>query len=152
MQQGNYTNITWNGNSSFAGYVYDNNIYTMTGEHIGVNLAKYQDVEKALLKCKNRLRELGEIKIPKTPEQIIQEQSDMLEKQTQAINKLLEKVNEYEQHYQPITPANSGECQSSTATSSEHSGPDDNQDEGGCTESIAEPSKQRSKHKRADKT
>lgn len=152
MQQGNYTNITWNGNNSFAGYVYDNNIYTITGEQVGVNLAKYQDVEKALLKCKNRLIELGEIKVPKTPEQIIQEQSDILEKQTQAINKLLEKVNEYEQHYQPITPANSGECQSSTATGSEYSRPDSNQDESRCTESIAEPTKQRSKRKRADKT
>ena len=50
MQQGNYTNITWNGNNSFVGHVYDNNIYTMTGEQVGVNLAKYQDVEKALLK------------------------------------------------------------------------------------------------------
>lgn len=152
MQQGNYTNITWNGNNSFVGYVCDNNIYTMAGEQVGVNLAKYQDVEKALLKCKNRLIELGEIKVPKTPEQIIQEQSDMLEKQTQAINKLLEKVNEYEQHHQLITPADSGECQSSTATSTEYSRPDNNQDESGCTESLSEPTKQRAKSKRVDKT
>lgn len=126
MQQGNYTNITWNGTNNFAGYVFEDNIYTITGEQIGVNLAKYQEVEQALLKCKNRLIELGEIKVPKTPEQIIQEQSEMLEKQSQAITQLLEKVNGLEQDYQHATTEHQSECSISATEGTEHSGPDNN--------------------------
>lgn len=124
MQQGNYTNITWNGTNNFAGYVYEDNIYTITGEQIGVNLAKYQEVEQALLKCKNRLIELGEIKVPKTQEQIIQEQNDMLEKQTQAITMLLEKINGLEQNHQHATTECQSECTNSVAEGIEHSRPD----------------------------
>lgn len=143
MQQGNYTNITWNGTSNFAGYVYEDNIYTITGEQIGVNLAKYQEVEQALLKCKNRLIELGEIKVPKTQEQIIQEQSDMLEKQTQAITVLLEKINGLEQNYQHTTTEHQSECSSSTTEGIEHSRPDNNKDKGRRSKSSTKSTEQR---------
>ena len=36
-------------NLRFTGYVYDNNIYNYTGEQIGVNMARYQEVEQALV-------------------------------------------------------------------------------------------------------
>lgn len=98
MQQGNI-NLTWNANTSFYGYVSDNNIYTNLGEQIGVNLAKYQEVEQALIKCKNRLIELGEIKVPKTPDEIIKEQSEMIEKQNQAINQMLARIEELSHEY-----------------------------------------------------
>lgn len=89
MTQANYTNISFNSSNFFSGYVADNNIYTINGELIGVNLAKYQEVENGLIKCKNRLIELGEIKVPKTQEEIIKEQSEMLEKQQLVINQML---------------------------------------------------------------
>lgn len=143
MQQGNYTNITWNGTNNFAGYVFENNIYTITGEQIGVNLAKYQEVEQALLKCKNRLIELGEIKVPKTPEQIIQEQSEMLEKQSQAITQLLEKVNGLEQNYQHVTTEHQSECSISVTEGVEHSGPDINTNKGRRSKSSSKSTEQR---------
>ena len=80
MTQANYTNISFNSSNFFSGYVADNNIYTINGELIGVNLAKYQEVEQGLLKCKNRLIELGEIKVPKTQEEIIAEQTSIIER------------------------------------------------------------------------
>ena len=98
MQQGNL-NLSWNANTSFYGYVSDNNIYTNLGEQVGVNLAKYNEVEQALIKCKNRLIELGEIKIPKTPDEIIKEQSEMIEKQNMAINQMLKKMEEMTNGY-----------------------------------------------------
>lgn len=110
-------------NLRFTGYVYDNNIYNYTGEQIGVNMARYQEVEQALVKCKNRLIELGEIKVPKTPEQIIEEQQLLLDRQTSAINQLLEKVHELELHHQPAPAEHSGEHESCTATSTTDSRP-----------------------------
>lgn len=145
MQQGNYTNITWNGTNNFAGYVFEDNIYTITGEQIGVNLAKYQEVEQALLKCKNRLIELGEIKVPKTPEQIIQEQSEMLEKQSQAITQLLEKVNGLEQNYQHATTEHQSECSISVTEGVEHSGPGNNTNKGRRSKSSSKSTEQRIK-------
>lgn len=143
MQQGNYTNITWNGTNNFAGYVFEDNIYTITGEQIGVNLAKYQEVEQALLKCKNRLIELGEIKVPKTPEQIIQEQSEMLEKQSQAITQLLEKVNGLEQNYQHATTEHQSECSISATEGVEHGGPDNNTNKRRRSKSSSKSTEQR---------
>lgn len=101
MQQGNL-NLSWNTNNQFYGYVADNNIYTYTGELIGVNLAKYKEVEQALMKCKNRLIELGEIKIPKTPEEIIQEQNEMLEKQSNIVNEMMSKYAELQQQMEVL--------------------------------------------------
>lgn len=152
MQQANYTNITWNGTNNFAGYVYDNNIYTLTGEQIGVNLAKYQEVEDALLKCKNRLIELGEIKVPKTPEQIIQEQSDMLEKQQQAITQLLEKINGLEQNYQHASTEHQSECTTGVTTSDGNGGPDSNQNKRRCTKSSPKPTEQRTEPECSEQT
>jgi hypothetical protein len=97
MQQGNITSINWNAGNFFSGYVKDGDIYTYTGELIGVNLAKYQEVEQGLAKCKNKLIELGVIKIPKTPDEIIKEQSEMLEKQGQALNQTLEMCQQMKQ-------------------------------------------------------
>lgn len=130
MQQGNFTNITWTGNNFFSGYVSDNNIYTYTGELIGVNLAKYQELEQALLKCKNRLIELGEIKVPKTPEEIISEQTAMLEQQSQAIRQLLEEVNGLKSNHQLLALEPKGENEVSTTASVEHSGSVHNKDKG----------------------
>lgn len=96
MNQGSLTSINWSMPSTFTGYVYENDIYTYDGQRIGVNLAKYQEIEQALTKCKNRLVELGEIKLPKTQEQIIQEQSEMIEKQSAVLNQLMEKINEFQ--------------------------------------------------------
>ena len=110
-------------NLRFTGYVYDNNIYNYTGEQIGVNMARYQEVEQALVKCKNRLIELGEIKVPKTPEQIIEEQQLLLDRQTSAINQLLEKVHELELHHQPAPAEHSGEYESCAAASTTDSRP-----------------------------
>lgn len=96
MQQGNYTNITWNGTTNvFAAYLQGDTIFSANGEQVGVSVAKYKEVEEALLKCKNRLIELGEIKIPKTQEEIIAEQQQLLEQQSKAIAQLLEKVETY---------------------------------------------------------
>lgn len=117
-------------NLRFTGYVYDNNIYNYTGEQIGVNLARYQEVEQALVKCKNRLIELGEIKVPKTPEQIIEEQQALLDKQTFAINQLLEKVNELELHHQPAPAEHTGEHESCVAASITDSRPVVNKNKG----------------------
>lgn len=92
MTQANYTNISFNSNNFFSGYVADNNIYTINGELIGVNLAKYQEVEQALLTCKNRLIELGEIKVPKTQEEIIAEQTKLIETQQALLNEIMAKM------------------------------------------------------------
>ena len=92
MTQANYTNISFNSSNFFSGYVADNNIYTINGDLIGVNLAKYQEVEQGLLKCKNRLIELGEIKVPKTQEEIIAEQTKLIETQQALLNEIMSKM------------------------------------------------------------
>lgn len=139
MNQGSLTSINWSMPSNFTGYVYDNDIYMYNGEKIGVNLAKYQEVEQALTKCKNRLIELGEIKIPKTQDQIIQEQQDLLEKQSQAIQQLLEKINEPKQNNELLTTGDTGKCTASITESVADSRPDNNKDKRRRTKSIAEP-------------
>ncbi len=93
MQQGNL-NLSWNTNNQFYGYVLDNNIYTYTGELIGVNLAKYQEVEAGLQKCRDKLVELGVIVPEKTPEEIIKEQSELLKKQSEVCNSLMAQMQE----------------------------------------------------------
>lgn len=117
MQPSNITSINWGNTNTFTGYTYDNSIYTFTGEQIGVTLAKYQEIEQALIKCKDRLIELGEIKIPKTPEQIIQEQQELLDKQTAMMNQLLEKINELKSPTEPTTPKHKGQCKASATDS-----------------------------------
>lgn len=118
-------------NLRFTGYVYDNNIYNYTGEQIGVNMARYQEVEQALVKCKNRLIELGEIKVPKTPEQIIEEQQLLLDRQTSAINQLLEKVNELESNYQHVATRNAQQSTDSTTPSTADNRPVPDKNKGG---------------------
>lgn len=93
MQQGNL-NLSWNTNNQFYGYVADNNIYTYTGDLIGVNLAKYQEVEAGLQKCRDKLVELGVIVPEKTPEEIIKEQSALLQQQTEVCNNLMAQMQE----------------------------------------------------------
>lgn len=115
MQQGNITSINWNASNFFSGYVADNNIYTYTGEIIGVNLKKYEEVKQALEKCKNRLIELGEIKLPKTPEEIMKEQTALIEKQSDLINKLMEKINEPKSDPTIHTPTHENEGTTSDA-------------------------------------
>ena len=92
-QQGNYTSINWF-NNTFYCYLNNDDIYQYNGELIGVSLNKYKQVEEALAKCKNRLIELGEIKIPKTPEEIIKEQSGIIDKQSKAFNEMMGMLTE----------------------------------------------------------
>ena len=94
MAQANFTSVNWNSNNFFSGYVADNNIYTYTGDLIGVNLAKYQEVDNALKKCRDKLVELGVIIPEKKPEEIIKEQSELLQKQTDLCNSLMAKMQE----------------------------------------------------------
>ena len=90
----NMTGFNFSTNNTFMGYVKDNDIYTYTGELIGVNLAKYQEVEKALKKCRDKLVELGVIVPAKKPEEIIKEQGELLKKQTELCNSLMVKMQE----------------------------------------------------------
>lgn len=92
IPQGSYTNINWNGGNQFFVYILNNEIYDMNNTKIGVSLDFYTKVEEALTKCKNRLIELGEIKVPKTQEEIIQEQSEMIAKQQQMLQEIIKKV------------------------------------------------------------
>lgn len=94
MAQANFTSVNWNSNNFFSGYVTDNKIYTYTGELIGVNLAKYQEVENALKKCRDKLVDLGVIIPEKKPEEIIKEQSELLQKQTDLCNSLMARMQE----------------------------------------------------------
>lgn len=94
MAQANFTSVNWNSNNFFSGYVADNKIYTYAGELIGVNLAKYQEVDNALKKCRDKLVELGVIVPEKKPEEIIKEQSELLQKQTDLCNSLMAKMQE----------------------------------------------------------
>lgn len=93
MNQGNITSINWNANNMLTVFVKDEGLFLFSGEQIGVSLKKYSEVEQALTKCKNRLIELGEIKIPKTPEEIIAEQNEMLTKQNEMLRSMIEQVN-----------------------------------------------------------
>ena len=143
MQQGNL-NLSWNANTSFYGYVSDNNIYTNLGEQVGVNLAKYNEVEQALIKCKNRLIELGEIKIPKTPDEIIKEQSEMIEKQNMAINQMLKKMEEMTNGYgttkgdnQLSTSEYERESEPSSIKSVGDDRPNANKNKGGRNKSVS---------------
>lgn len=87
----NMTNINWS-NNSFMAYIQNDEIYSFDGQKVGIVLKKYNEVEQGLLKCKNRLIELGEIKVPKTQEEIIKEQSEMIEKQQALLNDLINKM------------------------------------------------------------
>lgn len=94
MNQGSITNINWNANNMFTVYAKDEGLFLFGGEQVGVTLKKYSEVEQALTKCKNRLIELGEIKIPKTPEEIIAEQNEMLTKQSEMLRDMIRQVND----------------------------------------------------------
>lgn len=91
MQQGNL-NVNWNTNSSFLVYIQNDDIFSYDGQKIGVVNKKYNDVEQGLIKCKEKLIELGIIKVPKTQEEIIKEQSEMIEKQQALLNDLITKI------------------------------------------------------------
>lgn len=88
----NMTSLQWNNNTTLVVYIQNDDIFTYDGQKVGVSLKKYKEVEDGLLKCKNRLIELGEIKIPKTQEEIIKEQSEMIEKQQALLNDLISKM------------------------------------------------------------
>ena len=111
-QQGNYTSINW-GCNTFYCYLNNDDIYQYNGEIIGVSLQKYKLVEEALLKCKNKLIELGEIEIPKTQEQIIQEQNEMLKNMMQMYKELQQKVEANNEH------SENQKCVSNVATGAE---------------------------------
>lgn len=152
MTQANYTNISFNSNNFFSGYVSNNDIYTINGELIGVNLAKFQEVEQGLLTCKNRLIELGEIKVPKTQEEIIKEQSEMLEKQQIVINQMLvtcqqlqERINnEYtttDGANKLFASTNEEQSNASTRESTSNDRPVENKNTSGCNASSGKSKK-----------
>ena len=91
MAQANFTSVNWN-NNSFLAYINNDDIYSFEGKKIGVINKKYNDVEQGLIKCKEKLIELGVIKVPKTQEEIIKEQSEMIEKQQALLNDLITKI------------------------------------------------------------
>ena len=91
MQQGNL-NVNWNTNSSFLVYIQNDDIFSYDGQKIGVVNKKYNDIEQGLIKCKEKLIELGVIKVPKTQEEIIKEQSEMIEKQQALLDDLITKI------------------------------------------------------------
>lgn len=93
MQQGSI-NLNWTGNNMFSVYANEGNIYFLNGEQIGVSLVKYQEMEQAFQKCRNKLVELGVIVPEKTPEEIIKEQSELLAKQTEVCNNLMLQMQE----------------------------------------------------------
>lgn len=101
MQQGSF-NLNWTGNNMFSVYANEGNIYFLNGEQIGVSLAKYQEMEQAFQKCRNKLVELGVIVPEKTPEEIIKEQSELLAKQTKICNDLMLQMQEMSQKFQDI--------------------------------------------------
>lgn len=92
MQQGNITSINWNNTNQFFAYINEGNIYQYDGQLVGVHINKYKEVEDALKKCKDKLIELGIIKMPKTPEEIIKEQTEMIEKQQALLNEIMLKM------------------------------------------------------------
>lgn len=106
MQQGNITSINWNMANSFYGYVQDDTIFRFNNEPIGVTMHKYKQVEEALIKCKNRLIELGEIKVPKTQEEIIKEQNAMLEDMISKYQSLQQEVKELKDEQRNVTRNN----------------------------------------------
>ena len=101
-QQGNVTSFSWNANMPFYCYVSNDDIYHYNGDVVGVSISKYKQVEEALLKCKNRLIELGEIKMPKTPEEIIKEQSEMLEKQAKILDNVMNMYTELKEKVEAV--------------------------------------------------
>lgn len=88
----NMTNLQLSNNLTFMAYIQNDEIYSYDGQKWGVTIQKYNEVEQGLIKCKNRLIELGEIKVPKTQEEIIQEQSEMIEQQRALLNDLINKM------------------------------------------------------------
>jgi len=93
MQQGNL-NLNWNTSNMFTAYATDGDIFLISGEHIGVSLIKYQEMEKAFQKCRNKLVELGVIVPEKKPEEIIKEQAELLQKQTDMCNSMMAQMQE----------------------------------------------------------
>lgn len=101
MQQGSF-NLNWSGNNMFSVYANEGNIFLLNGEQIGVSLVKYQEMEQAFQKCRNKLVELGVIVPEKTPEEIIKEQSELLAKQTEICNNLMSQMQEMSAKLQDI--------------------------------------------------
>lgn len=143
-QQGNYTSINWF-NNTFYCYLNNDDIYQYNGELIGVSLNKYKQVEEALAKCKNRLIELGEIKIPKTPEELLKEQTDVIEKQSKLLADVMNELKQMRGNYEPRTvespnelPTREHEGESDTIheQSSGNDRPKSDTDNGGRQKSI----------------
>lgn len=129
MQQGNITSINWGAGNSIpvTVFIQNDNIFKLSGEQIGVTIQKYKEIEDGLIKCKNRLIELGEIKVPKTPDEIIKEQNEMLQRQNEALNQVLIKCNELQEKLKEVSyeqtniagsnKLSSAECAEQCATS-----------------------------------
>lgn len=154
MQQGNMViNTSWGNNLNFFGYVCNDDIYTNSGELIGVNLKKYQEVEQALTTCKNRLIELGEIKLPKTQDEIIKEQSEMLEKQSETLKQIMtnfqqlqEQLNEHSinsRHSFNVAREHTEQCDTSNQQDVSDIRPVANQDASRCAKGDTSPKKSR---------
>ena len=108
-QQGNVTSFSWNANLPFYCYINNEDIYHYNGEIVGVSISKYKQVEEALSKCKNRLIELGEIKLPKTPEELLKEQTDVIEKQSKLLADVMNELKQMRGNYEPRTVESTNE-------------------------------------------
>lgn len=87
----------------FTAYATEGNIFLISGEHIGVSIAKYQEMEKAFQKCRNKLVELGVIVPEKKPEEIIKEQAELLKKQTDICNNMMEQMQAMAKKLEGVT-------------------------------------------------
>lgn len=157
MQQGNITSINWGAGNSIpvTVFIQNDNIFKLSGEQIGVTVQKYKEIEDGLIKCKNRLIELGEIKVPKTPDEIIKEQNEMLQRQNEALNQVLIKCNELQEKLKEVSyeqtniskpfEISSPKCTRESSTGNIESlgdcRPLDDTDKRGCNKSIPKSKK-----------
>lgn len=153
MQQGNITSINWGAGNSIpvTVFIQNDNIFKLSGEQIGVTIQKYKEIEDGLIKCKNRLIELGEIKVPKTPDEIIKEQNEMLQRQNEALNQVLIKCNELQEKLKEVSyeqtsitkpielssPKHTGESSTSNIESAGDCRPLNDTDKRGCNKSTS---------------
>lgn len=81
------------------GYIYQVNSFTGQKVQVGVTQQTFDELQKITDGYYNKLVELGIIIPPKSNEEIIKEQQEMMAKMYEAINKLTQKVEELENEH-----------------------------------------------------
>lgn len=86
-------------NNVFTGAIAeDGTIYIMTagrrGEAVGIDNQRVEEMQEIIDKYYNKLVELGVIKLPKTPEQIIEEQNQMMHQMLLQMQQLQNEMRE----------------------------------------------------------